>query len=137
MRLDVPHPAPGRPGERLQGADLVEDVGGEVGRRDVDLPPPEPDQVGIGHLGADGHPPLGGRPHRPVDRRRVAGVEPAGHVRARHHLEQRGVVPQSPAPVPLTEVRVQVHGRLPPGGSAPRSPAMMKGVPTLGTPSES
>ena len=118
VRLHVADPAAGGLGEGLEGAELVEHVGGELVGRHVDLAPPEADQVGVGDLGADGHPALDRRPNRAVDRRRVARVEPAGHVRAGHHLEEGGIVAEGPAAVPLAEVRVQVQvGSL--GGSQP------------------
>jgi hypothetical protein len=109
VRLDVADPAAGRPGERLEGAELVEDVGGELGGGHVELAPAEADQVRVRHLGADRHPAPDGRAHRPLHRRRVPGVEPAGDVRAGHDLQQGGVVAQVPAPVALAEVGVQVH----------------------------
>ena len=109
VRLDVAHRRPGHPAHPVQRADLVDDVVGELVRRDVDEPPAEPGEVAVPDLGPDHHPRLGGERAGAAQRRRVAGVEPARDVRRRHEPEHRLVVAEHPAAERLAEVGVEVE----------------------------
>ena len=100
-------------GERRDRPDLVDDRRLELGRRHVEVAPPEPDEVRVAGMSAHGD--AGGRrePDRPLDRQRVAGMGAAGDVDARDERDERLVVAHRPRPQALTDVRVQVdsHGR--------------------------
>ena len=98
--------------ERLQRADLVDDVGGQIVGRDVDEAPSEPGEVAVADLGADPDAVLA----RPAGRcvrsaGRVAGVESARDVGAGDHAEHRVVVAEPPHAEALAEVGVEVDGR--------------------------
>ena len=112
MRLQVRHRSPAGPGDAVEGGELVQDVVGELGRRDVDEPAAEPGEVAVGDLGADGDPGLDGAGTDPTHDRRVAGVEAAGDVRAGHDAEQGLVVPQPPDSEPLTQVGIEIDPAL-------------------------
>ena len=112
VRLDVPHPVAGDPGERVERPDLIHDIVGQLRRVDVDVAPTEADQVAIADLSPDRHAP----PYRfgahPSHDRRIAGVESARHVGARHQPQHRLVVAELPDPEPFAEITVQVEYHL-------------------------
>ena len=112
VRLDVGDPGAGHPAHRLERAELVEHVGGEVGRVHVDAAAAEAGEVAVADLRADDDPALGGRGDGAPDGRRVAGVEAARDVGARHDVEHRLVVAEHPGAERLAEVGVEVdpHG---------------------------
>ena len=95
--------------QRLQGADLVDDIGRQVLGRRVDEATAESSQVAIAHLRADPHPPLRGRTARPRQRCGVPGVEAARHVGAGDHVEHRVVVAEQPHPEAFAQIRVEVY----------------------------
>ena len=75
VRFDVADLGAGGSAERGQGADLVQDISGELLRGDVHGPPTKTGQVGIGNLRTDADVAFGGGVDCPVDGQRVAGVE--------------------------------------------------------------
>ena len=110
MRLDVGDLAAFCGGQRLQRADLVDDVVREFDRVDVQEAAAEAGEVAVADVGAD-HDAGGNRlAAGPADDAGIAGVETAGHVRAGDRAEHRRVVSQAPASVGLADVAVQVNG---------------------------
>jgi len=109
MGFDVTHARARRTSEGIQRAHLVEDVGEQVSGGDVDAAAPEAGQVVVADLGADRDAPRGGARAHALHRRRIAGMEAAGHVCACHHLEQPVVVTEAPRAEPLSEVGIQVY----------------------------
>jgi hypothetical protein len=108
MRFHVRHVASGGPGDALQSADLVDDVGGQVLRCGVDEASAEPGEVAVGHLRPDAHASLGREPARAQQQRGVAGVEAACDVGAGDDAEHGVVVAQRPYSEALAEVGVEV-----------------------------
>ena len=108
MRLDVPDPGARTLGHRVEGAQLVEDVGGELLGLHVEEPSPEADEVAVAHLSPDGHPALGRHLTGPAQRQRVAGMEAAGDIGAGDDVEHGRVIADRPGPEGLTEVGVEV-----------------------------
>jgi hypothetical protein len=94
--------------ERLQRPDLVQHVGYQFLGTDPELPPPESDQVGIGHMSPDSDTAGSCHGHRAVHRARVAGVEAAGDVGAGHLIQQCLVRAHHPGAEALAEVGVEV-----------------------------
>ncbi len=82
--------------ERLQCADLVDDVGGEVDGRDVDEAPAEPGEVAVAHLGTYPNALFRGFLAAVAQRGRVARVKPARDVGAGDQAEHRVVVTELP-----------------------------------------
>jgi hypothetical protein len=93
----------------LEGSELVQDVLRQRVGLHVDEPPAEPGQVAVAHLRPDRDPALDGALAHASHGDAVAGVEAAGHVGARHDVEQGVVVAELPAAEALTEVGVEVH----------------------------
>ena len=110
VRLDVADPGALGPGDAVQRGQLVQDVGGELGRLDVDEPAAEAGEVAVGDLRPDGHARGSGAGAHAAHGRRVAGVEAARHVGAGDEAEQRLVVTQPPDAEALPEVGVEVDG---------------------------
>ena len=69
---------------------------------------PNPDQVREGDVGTDADAVLECERDRPPHHVGIAAVEPAGDVGRRQARHQRVVVPERPAAVGLTHVRVQI-----------------------------
>ena len=111
--LQVGDPGAGLLGDHGQQLDLFPDPLGQHGRAGVQVTAPEVLPVAIGHLGADHHPPGGGSGAHRAHGGLVPGVETAGQVGTRDHLEQAVVVGH-----PLAEVGVEVDpGPVRPAGS--------------------
>ena len=109
MWFDVADGRAGRRGQRRERADLVDDVGGQVGRLDVDESPAEAGEVAIADLGADAYPPIRGRPAHRQQVRRIAGVEAARDIGRGDDVEHGVVITECPDAEPLAEVGVEVH----------------------------
>ena len=110
MGFHVGHRRPGDVCECLQRTDLVDDVGSQVGRRDVDEPPAEPGQIAVADLGADPHTVACGLLAAVAQRGRVARVESACDVGAGDKAEHCVVVTELPRPEAFPEVSVEVDG---------------------------
>ncbi len=95
--------------DRLQGADLVGDVGLQLLDGEIDDAAAEPLEVGKARMGADRHAVLRAELHRIHHHDRVAGVEAAGHVGRGHDLQHLGVVAHHPRPEALAQVGVDIH----------------------------
>ena len=108
VRLDVAHLRAGCRGQPLQRADLVDDVGDQVGAVDVLVAAAEAGEIRIRHVGADRNAPRRRQTQRAQDAGRVSRVEAAGHVGAAHDVEHRGVVAHPPGAQALAEVAVEV-----------------------------
>ena len=124
VRLDVAHARAGGAGEPLQRADLVDHVGGQLGRA------PRPSAAGRSRRGRDRR--RGPRPPRPAPRpraawRRIVSGSPAWKPQATlaelTMREHRGVVAHRPGAVALAEVAVEVDD-----ASCSRRPAASAGV---------
>ena len=111
MRFHVAHLAPDHPGEGVERADLVDDVGAQLVAGHVHRPAAEPGQVAVADLGADPHIARGRDRADPQHRDRVTGVEAAGHVRAGDHVEQGVVVAEGPDAEALAEIGVEIDLR--------------------------
>ena len=109
MRFDVTDRRPGGVSQRLQRADLVDDIGGEILGADIDVASAEAGQVAIAHLGADPNPPLRGGSAHFQQPGGVAGMESAGDVRAGDQVEHRLVVTQAPDTEALAQIGIEVH----------------------------
>lgn len=94
--------------EALQGADLIDHVGGQVLGRDVDVAPAEAGQVAVGDLRADADTASGRGAARSQQPGWIAGVEAACHIGAGDQLQHLLVVAETPDPETLPEVGVQV-----------------------------
>ena len=110
MGFHVGHRRPGDVCECLQGADLIDDVGRQVGRFDVDEPPAEPGKVAVADLGPDPHTVARGLLAAVAQRGRVARVKPACDVGACDKAEHGVVVTELPRAEALPEVSVDVDG---------------------------
>ena len=130
MRLDVGDPGAGHPAHRLERAQLVEHVGGEVGSSHVDAPAAEAREVAVGDVRADGHAVPGRALERVQHDERIPRVEAARHVGARDDVEHRVVVAEGPAAEGLGEVAVEVdlHGVSPAVVAPRRAPAPARRV---------
>ena len=111
MGFDIAERCTGSPGKRLQCSDLVDHVGGEFSRRDIDPAPPEPGKIEVADLRTDPHAPRGGGPAGARQTHRVTGVEAARQIGAGDDVEHGVVVTEFPDPVSLGEVGVEIHGR--------------------------
>ena len=114
MGFDVGHRGAGRLRQPVQGADLIDDVGQQILRCDVDEAPAEAGQVAIAHLRADAHAALGGQPAHRQQAGRVARVETTRDVGAGDDAEHGVVISEPPDAESLTQVGVEVdagHGR--------------------------
>jgi hypothetical protein len=109
VRLHVTDTVPGDPGERVESAELVDDLVAQRGRLDVDEAAAEAGLVRIPDVSADGDTALDRLAGHPAHDRGVAGVEAACHVGAGDDVEQRTVVAHRPGAESLTEVCVEVH----------------------------
>ena len=109
MGFDVADGRPGGLGQGLQGADLVDHVGGEVFGADVDVAAAEARQVAVAHLRADPYAAFGGGPADPQEPGRVAGMKAAGDVGAGDQIEHRVVVTKAPHPEAFAEIGIEVH----------------------------
>ena len=94
--------------DRLQRADLIDDVGEQILGRDVDEAPAESGQVAVAHLCSDAHPGLGGQSAYPHQAGWIARVEPAGHVGAGDDSEHGVVIAKPPDAEALAQVGVDV-----------------------------
>jgi len=112
VRFQIAHRGPGDPAHAVERPELIEHVGGELRRGDVEEPATEPRAIGIAHVGPDRHAPLGGGGDGAPHDDRVTRVEPARDVGARHDIEHRVVIAHPPGAEGLPEVRVEidVHG---------------------------
>ena len=110
VRLDVSDGRARHATEAVEGADLVDDIVGQLPRRHVDEPATEPGQVAVGDLGPDDDSVLDRTRARPAQGGGVTGVEAAGHVGRRDEREHGVVVAQHPPPERLAQVGVEVHG---------------------------
>ena len=108
MRLHITDLCTRGGGETLERSDLVDDVGGKIGGRDVHVASPEAREVRIGDMRTDRDAALGGGLHGAQDADRIAGVEPAGDIGARDDLEHRRVIAHAPCAVALAEVAVEI-----------------------------
>jgi hypothetical protein len=99
VRLDVRNRA-----MRLQRANLLDGLRLDRSRRHVQRAAPEPLAVAVTDVRTDRHTTPDGLTADGPHRRRVTGVKPAGHVRARHEREQVEVAVHA-----LADVRVQVN----------------------------
>ena len=75
MRLEIPHPRASHPGEPVKGAELIDDVGGELRRGHVDGPPAEASKMVVAHVGADDDTSFSRCGARPFQSERIAGME--------------------------------------------------------------
>ncbi|MPM66088.1 hypothetical protein SDC9_112995 [bioreactor metagenome] len=107
MRFDVADPGASPDGQRLEGPDLIDDVGNQIRRVDIQVAAAKTDKVAIADVRADGDAIGGGHRQRSADARRVAGMETAGDVRARDRGEHRGVIDR-PTPEAFTHVAVEI-----------------------------
>jgi hypothetical protein len=98
--------------QRLQRADLIGDVVGQLGLRAVDEPPAEAREVAVADVRADGDPGRDRGARRAGDPRRIACVETAGDVRARDVCEHRRVVAHRPRTERFADVAVEVHQKI-------------------------
>src|SRR5699024_10595980 len=98
---------------RSQRPDLIDDVGAQFFRGDVDEPPTETCQVPIADLGPDSDAVCSGAGAATQHDRRVAGVETTRYIGAGHDVEQRFVVAERPPPESFPEIGVEInaHGR--------------------------
>ena len=110
MGLDVGDRGALGAGQRVEGADLVEHLVGELGGIHVDEAAAEARDVAVAHVRAHGDPACGGRLDGAGDVVRIAGVEAAGDVGARHHLDDRGVVAHGIAADGFAQVGVHIDG---------------------------
>ncbi|GMA35342.1 hypothetical protein GCM10025876_15460 [Demequina litorisediminis] len=83
--------------------------------RDVHGAAAEAGKVAVGHLSADHHTTFGGKIAHATHGRRVTRVKAAGHVGARDHVEQTGIVRRSqrPKPSPRSAFRSICHPMAP------------------------
>ena len=110
MGLDVAQPRPRGVGQRLQCADLVDDVSGEFVRVDLDTAPAEARQIEVTDLRTDPDSPPHGGGAGTGQADGIAGVETAGQVRAADDIEHRLVVAERPHAEALGQVGVEVDG---------------------------
>jgi len=75
-------------GEREDRADLIDDVGLDLLRARLHLAAAETPEIVVAWMGAHGDVMPGGEADGAIDDPRVAGVEPASHVRRAHELEE-------------------------------------------------
>ena len=108
MGFDVAYRGAGRVRDRLQRADLVDDVGNQVLGGDVDEAPAEAGQVAIAHLRSDANAAFGGRPADPQQPGGIPGVEAARHVGAGDDLEHGVVVAEAPDAKAFAQVGVEI-----------------------------
>jgi hypothetical protein len=114
VRFDVAGTPAGDAGEPVDGRDLVEHVGLELGGPDVHGTTAEAGEVAVRHLCADHDAELDAGGHRVVDGPRVARVEAAGDVGAGQQRQEGGVVAEAPAAERLGDVGVEVDAHLTP-----------------------
>ena len=109
MRLYVDELGVGGAGEGAHGADLIGDVVLQLLRRDVDPPPPEPEEVRQGDVRADVDAKLLRHADDAAHDGRIAAMESGGDVRRRHQRQDAGVVAERPAPESFAHVAVDVE----------------------------
>jgi hypothetical protein len=109
MGFDVAHRRAAGVRDRLQRADLIDDVGEQILGRHVDEASAESGQVAVAHLCSDAHPGLGGRSAHPHQAGRIAGVETTGHVGAGDDSEHGVVIAEPPDAEALAQVGVDVN----------------------------
>ncbi|MNL24864.1 hypothetical protein D3C87_1463150 [compost metagenome] len=106
MRLDVAHVGAGGGGQAFQRANLVDDVGHQVGAGHVHVASAETRQVGVGHMRAHRHA-IGARGLQGAqDAGRIARMETAGHVGAGHHRQHGLVIAHAPGAKAFAQVTV-------------------------------
>ena len=109
--LHVPHPDAGAAGDAVEGAELDEELRGDLGRARVECPPAEAHEVAIPRMRTERHSVPGRASSALGHGERVAGVEAACDVRARDEPEHRLVVADAPGAERFAEVAVQVDHR--------------------------
>jgi hypothetical protein len=108
MRLQVADSPAGDARERIEGAELVEHIGGQLRRCHVDAASPETCQVAVTDLRSDRHATGDGPGADLAHDVRVASVKAAGNVGAGDHVEQCLVIAQAPPTEALSEVGIEV-----------------------------
>ena len=108
MRLHVLELDPLGAADGGERARLIERIGIELVRRAGHAAPPEPHQVGIPRVCADGHARGPGRTHGPEHHHGVAGMPSAGHVRGGDGPHYLLVHAHPPVSETLAQIAVQV-----------------------------
>ena len=112
MRLDVLHLDAVCAAERLERADLVAHERFDLVRLERHRPASEADEVRVARLGADGDAGPTAKGDGGLHHPEVAGVEPAGQVRAGQVRDQPLIVSERPSPEALAEIGIQVHAAI-------------------------
>ncbi len=111
--LDVTHARARHAAHRLECAQLIEHVSGELGWVHGDEAPTKTSQVAIADLGADDDPAFGGGRAGALQGEGVPGVEAAGDIRAGDDVEHGLVVAEPPGAERLAEVGVEINDQGP------------------------
>ena len=111
VRFHIPHPSTDCRRDPFQRANLVDDVGSEIFRRLIDIPPAEPGKIAVRHMRTDRYTVRRRVADRAQHSSRVARMEAARHIRARHHAEQRRVVAERPPAEAFAHIAVEVYSR--------------------------